>query len=254
MTESATTAKPGMPAQALSETQPHTAASNPIIAIWTSVIGKKIVMAVTGAILILFILGHVAGNLKIFSGPEEINAYSRFLREVGYPEFSYGQLLWIVRSVLLIAVVLHIVAAYQLTMINRRARPIDYATRKNVETGWSALTMRWSGILLLIFVIFHLMHFTLGVVGFEPGQFVHLAVYENVVAGFQVWPIALFYILAMAALCLHLNHGIWSAFQTLGWSNARNQRSLKIFSMIVAVLVFLGFSSVPVAVLAGWVR
>jgi succinate dehydrogenase / fumarate reductase cytochrome b subunit len=173
---------------------------------------------------------------------------------VGYPEFSYGQLLWIVRTVLLISVVLHITAAYQLTMINRRARPVDYATRKNVETGLGALTMRWSGVLLAVFVVFHLLHFTLGAVGFQPGQFVHLAVYENVVAGFAVWPIAVFYILAIGALCLHLDHGIWSAFQTLGWSNARNQRSLKILSRIVAILVFLGFSSVPVAVLAGWVR
>jgi succinate dehydrogenase / fumarate reductase cytochrome b subunit len=254
MTESAVTAKPAMPAQAPSESQARAAASNPITAIWTSIIGKKIVMAVSGAVLVLFILGHVAGNLKIFSGPEEIDAYSRFLREVGYPEFSYGQLLWVVRSVLLIAVVLHITAAYQLTMINRRTRPVDYATKKNVETGLSALTMRWSGVLLAIFVVFHLMHFTLGVVGFQPGQFVHLDVYENVVVGFAVWPIAVFYILAMAALCLHLNHGIWSAFQTLGWSNARNQRGLKIFSTIVAILVFLGFSSVPIAVLAGWVR
>ena len=239
MTESAITAKP---------------ASNPITAVWASMIGKKIVMAASGAVLVLFVLGHVVGNLKIFSGPEEINAYSRFLREVGYPEFAYGQLLWLIRGVLLLCVFLHITAAYQLTMINRRARPLDYTDKKNVETGWSALTMRWSGVLLIVFVIFHLLHFTLGAVGFDPGQFVHLAVYQNVVAGFAVWPIALFYIVAMACLCLHLNHGIWSAFQTLGWSNARNQRSLKIFSRIVAILVFLGFSSVPVAVLAGWVR
>jgi succinate dehydrogenase cytochrome b subunit len=254
MTESATAAKPGMPAQALSETQQHPAASNPLLAIWNSIIGKKIVMAVSGAVLVLFIFGHVAGNLKIFSGPEEIDAYSRFLREVGYPEFSYGQLLWVVRAILLIAVLLHITAAYQLTMINRRARPVDYATRKNVETSLGALTMRWSGVVVLVFVVFHLLHFTLGVVGFQPGQFVHLAVYENVVAGFSVWPIAVFYILAMAALCLHLDHGIWSAFQTLGWNNARNHRSLRMLSRVVAILVFLGFSSVPVAVLAGWVR
>jgi succinate dehydrogenase / fumarate reductase, cytochrome b subunit len=254
MTESAMTAKPAIQAQALPETQQQPATTNPITAIWTSIIGKKIVMALSGAVLVLFVLAHMAGNLKIFSGPEEINAYSRFLREVGYPELSYGQLLWLVRGVLLISVFLHITAAYQLTMINRRARPIDYASRKNVETGWSALTMRWSGVLLIVFVIFHLLHFTGGAVGFQPGQFVHLAVYQNVVAGFAVWPIALFYIVAMAALCLHLNHGIWSAFQTLGWSNARNQRSLKILSRVVAILVFLGFSSVPVAVLAGWVR
>jgi succinate dehydrogenase / fumarate reductase cytochrome b subunit len=254
MTESTSAASAASPAQPLSETRPRPVSLNPIAALWNSIIGKKIVMAVTGVILVLFILGHVAGNLKIFSGPEEINAYSRFLREVGYPEFGYGEVLWLVRSVLLISVFLHIVAAYQLTMINRRARPVDYSERKNVETSFGALTMRWSGVLLLIFVIFHLLHFTLGAIGFAPGQFVHLAVYQNVVAGFSLWYVAVFYILAMAALCLHLNHGIWSAFQTLGWSNARNQRALQILSKIVSILVFLGFSSVPVAVLAGWVR
>src|ERR1700687_413908 len=126
MTESTVTAKPAMPAQALSETKQHTAASNPITAIWSSIIGKKIVMAVSGAVLVLFILGHVAGNLKIFSGPEEINAYSRFLREVGYPEFSYGQLLWVVRTVLFVSVILHITAAVQLTRMNWLARPVGY--------------------------------------------------------------------------------------------------------------------------------
>lgn len=229
-------------------------ASNPIAAIWTSVIGKKIVMAVTGGILVLFVFAHMAGNLKIFSGPDEINAYSRFLREVGWPEFGYGQLLWLVRIVLLVSVLLHIIAAYQLTMINRRARPVDYTTKKNVETSLGALTMRWSGVIVIVFVVFHLLHFTAGVIGFQPGQFEHLAVYQNVVAGFSLWYVALFYIVAMAALCLHLNHGIWSALQTLGWSNARNQRSLQILSKIIAIVVFLGFSSVPVAVMAGWVR
>jgi len=254
MTESTAAAKAASQAPALPAAQQHSAATHFITAIWTSVIGKKIVMAVTGAILVLFVLAHMAGNLKIFSGPEEINAYSRFLREVGWPEFSYGQLLWLVRIVLLVSVLLHITAAYQLTMLNRRARPVDYSTKKNVETGIAALTMRWSGVLLIVFVIFHITHFTLGAVGFQPGQFVHLMVYQNVVAGFSLWPVSFFYIAAMAALALHLHHGIWSAFQTLGWSNARHQHSLQIISKILALLIFLGFSSVPVAVLAGWVR
>jgi succinate dehydrogenase / fumarate reductase cytochrome b subunit len=253
MTESTAAAKAATQAPALPSVHRHTA-TNFITSIWTSIIGKKIVMAVTGAILVLFVLAHMAGNLKIFNGPEEINAYSRFLREVGWPELGYGQLLWAVRIVLLVSVLLHITAAYQLTMINRRARPVDYTAKKNVETGIGALTMRWSGVLLLVFVIFHLLHFTLGAVGFEPGQFVHLMVYQNVVAGFSLWYVSLFYIAAMAALALHLNHGIWSAFQTLGWSNARNQRSLQMLSKLLALIVFLGFSSVPVAVMAGWVR
>ncbi len=114
--------------------------------------------------------------------------------------------------------------------------------------------MRWGGLLLAVFIVFHILHFTLGAVGFQSGQFVDLMVYENVVAGFSVWPIAVFYIIAMVALGLHLDHGIWSALQTLGWTNKRNTRGLRTLSRIIALAVFLGFSSVPVAVLAGWLR
>jgi len=229
-------------------------APNRLLALWSSVIGKKVVMAVTGAVLILFVLAHMVGNMKIFNGPDEINAYSRFLREVGWPELGYGQLLWIVRGVLLICAVLHITAATQLTILNRQARPVDYGSRKNVETTWGALTMRWGGVLLAVFIVFHLFHFTGGMVGFEAGQFEHLMVYQNVVAGFQNVPIALFYILAMGALCLHLDHGIWSMLLTLGWVNLDNTRSLRMISRVVAVIIFAGFISVPISVLAGWVR
>jgi succinate dehydrogenase / fumarate reductase cytochrome b subunit len=227
---------------------------NRLLALWASVIGKKVVMAVTGAVLILFVIAHMAGNLKIFSGPTEINDYSRFLREVAYPELAYGQLLWIVRIVLLVSVVLHITAAMQLTRMNWQARPVGYDSKKDVETTWGALTMRWGGLLLAVFIVFHLLHFTAGVVGFQPGQFEHLMVYQNVVAGFSVWPISLFYIVAMGALCLHLDHGIWSMFQTMSWATVDNTKSLRLFSRIVAILIFAGFVSVPISVLAGWVR
>jgi len=230
------------------------AAPNRLLALWSSVIGKKVVMAVTGAVLILFVIAHMAGNLKIFSGPEEINAYSRFLREVAWHELGYGQLLWIVRSVLFICVILHITAAVQLTRMNWQARPVGYDSRKNVETTWGAMTMRWGGLLLAVFIVFHLFHFTGGMVGFEPGQFEHLMVYQNVVAGFSVWPISLFYIIAMGALCLHLDHGIWSMLQTLGWVTLDNTKSLRTVSRIMALIIFAGFISVPTAVLAGWVR
>jgi len=229
-------------------------APNRCLALWSSVIGKKVVMALTGAVLILFVIGHVIGNLKIFSGPVEINAYSRFLREVGYPEFGYGQLLWIIRIVLLVCVALHITAATQLTIMNRKARPVGYESKKDVETTWGALTMRWGGVLLAVFIVFHLFHFTAGLVGFQPGQFEHLMVYQNVVAGFSVVPIALFYILAMCALCLHLDHGIWSGLQTLGWVTTDNTKSVRTISRIIALLIFAGFISVPISVLAGWVR
>jgi succinate dehydrogenase / fumarate reductase cytochrome b subunit len=173
---------------------------------------------------------------------------------VGQPEFGYGQVLWLVRFVLLACVLLHITAALQLTRLNQKARPVGCDTKKDIDTSLGARTMRWGGVLLLVFVVFHIFHMTLGAVGFEPGQFDHLAVYQNAVAAFPVWPISLFYIVAMGALCLHLDHGIWSALQTLGWSNAQNTKTLKAAARIIAIVVFAGFSSVPIAVLAGWVR
>jgi len=230
------------------------AAPNRLLALWSGVIGKKVVMALTGTVLILFVITHMVGNLKIFSGPTEINAYSHFLREVGWPEFANGQVLWIARIVLLLCAFLHITAAMQLTRMNWNARPVGYGTKRDVETTWGALTMRWGGVLLAVFIVFHLLHFTAGVVGFQPGQFEHLMVYQNVVAGFSVWPIALFYILAMCALCLHLDHGIWSALQTMGCVNTDNTKSIRTISRIIAIVIFAGFISVPISVLAGWVR
>lgn len=229
------------------------AVTNPIFALWHTQIGKKVVMAVTGVVLVLFVIAHLLGNLKIFAGPDEINAYSRFLREVGRPELGYGQLLWVVRIVLLTCVILHITAAIQLTRMSWAARRIQYNVKRNIETTFAARVMRWGGVLLAVFVVFHLLHLTGGVVGFEPGQFKHLAVYQNVVAAFHVWPVTIFYIVAMAALCLHLSHGIWSMLQTLGWSTSRNAAGLKTLSRVIGVVVFLGFTSAPVAVLAGWV-
>jgi succinate dehydrogenase / fumarate reductase cytochrome b subunit len=230
------------------------AAPNRLLALWSSVIGKKVVMALTGAVLLLFVMAHMAGNLKIFSGPVEINAYSHFLREVGWPEFANGQVLWIVRIALLVCAFLHITAATQLTRMNWQARPVGYESKKDVETTWGALTMRWGGVLLAVFIVFHLFHLTAGVIGFQPGQFEHLMVYQNVLAAFSVWPIALFYIVAMFALCLHLDHGIWSALQTLGWVTTDNTKSVRTISRIIAILIFAGFISVPISVLAGWVR
>ena len=115
---------------------------------------------------------------------------------------------------------LHIVAAVQLTLMNWAARPRGYETKRSIATSYAALTMRWSGVILALFIVYHLLHLTVGVVGFKPGEFEHLKVYNNVVAGFSVWYVSLFYIVAMAALCLHLDHGVWSMFQTLGLNNA----------------------------------
>jgi succinate dehydrogenase / fumarate reductase cytochrome b subunit len=232
----------------------HVAVGNRLTTLWDTVIGKKIVMAITGVVLIVFVIGHMIGNLKIFAGSNAIDTYARFLREAGTPELSYGQLLWVVRIVLLACVALHITAAVQLTQINRAARPIGYGVKRDIETTWAARTMRWGGVLLVGFVIFHLLHLTGGVVGFRPGQFKDLAVYQNVLAAFAVWPAAVFYVAAIGVLCLHLSHGIWSMLQTLGWNTARNEAKLRVLSRMIGIVVFVGFASVPVAVMEAWLH
>ena len=136
-------------------------------AFWYTMIGKKVVMAVTGISLIGFVIGHMVGNLKIFSGPDVINAYSRFLREVGSPELANGQLLWIVRIVLLLCVALHITAALQLSRMSWAARPVEYEVKRNIETTFAATLMRWGGVLLVVFIVFHLLHLTVGAGGFN---------------------------------------------------------------------------------------
>jgi succinate dehydrogenase / fumarate reductase cytochrome b subunit len=228
--------------------------SNPVVALWSTVVGKKVVMAVTGIVLVGFVIGHMLGNLKIFLGAETIDTYAVFLRTMGEPLFPNSLLLWTVRIVLVTCVALHITAAVQLTRMNWAARPHGYDTKQSIATTYAARTMRWSGVILILFIVYHLLHLTAGVVSFQPGEFVHLSVYHNVVAGFSVWYVASFYIVAMACLCLHLDHGIWSMLQTLGWNNARTTFFLQSLSRGLALLVFVGFISVPVAVLTGWVR
>jgi succinate dehydrogenase / fumarate reductase cytochrome b subunit len=228
--------------------------SNPAMVLWSTMVGKKVVMAVTGLMLVGFVIAHMLGNLKIFFGTETIDAYAVFLRTMGEPLLPYSGLLWVVRIVLLVCVAVHITSAVQLTLMNWAARPQGYATKQSIATTYAARTMRWSGVILVLFIIYHLLHLTAGAVGFQPGQFEHLSVHHNVVAGLSVWYVALFYILAMACLCLHLDHGIWSMLQTLGWNNARTTRVLQALSRGVALVVFVGFISVPVGVLAGWVR
>lgn len=223
-------------------------------AMWSTVIGKKITMAVSGTVMVLFVFAHMLGNLKIFSGPQNINIYARFLREAGQPELGYGDVLWVVRSILLVSVMVHITAAFQLTRLNWQARPEEYRMRRNLAATLASRTMPWGGLCLAVFVVFHLLHFTGGVVAFRPGQFRDLAVYQNVLIGFSVWPVASLYILAMVALGLHIDHGIWSAAQTLGWGSARNERTIRMLSRLIAAVLFAGFISVPFSVMAGWVH
>ena len=211
-------------------------------ALFNSVVGRKIVMAVTGVILTGFILAHMVGNLQIFLGPERINAYGRFLH-------ANMELLWPVRIVLLLSVSLHVLAAWQLTILNNfKARPIAYLKKTAIASTYAARTMVWSGPIVAAFIVYHLLHFTTGTA--HP-NFIEGDVYHNVITGFQVPAAALFYIVANILLAMHLYHGVWSMFQTLGVNHPRYTPWLKGGAKVFGVVIGLGNCSIPLAVLAG---
>jgi succinate dehydrogenase / fumarate reductase cytochrome b subunit len=218
---------------------------------YKAAVGKKAVMAVTGIILFGFILVHMVGNLHLYEGPQYMNDYGTFLRQVGAPAIPPHAALWIARVVLLAAVVLHIWAAWQVSRKNREARPVRYEQRPKKHTSYASRTMRWGGVIILLFVIYHLLHFTLGTVhpDFREGE-----PYQNVVAGFRVWWVSLFYVVAQVALGFHLYHGVWSLFQSLGWNHPRFNHWRDGFAHAFAWIVTLGNISFPIAVLTGLVR
>jgi succinate dehydrogenase / fumarate reductase, cytochrome b subunit len=219
--------------------------------LYRSAVGKKAVMAATGIILFGFVLGHLLGNLKLYLGPDALNSYSRFLRTAGEPVVPANVLLWVVRLLLIAAVVLHVWAAWQLSRASRAARPDAYVAGTRIHTTYASRTMRWGGVIILLFVIYHLLHLTWGTVhpAFVPGD-----VYHNVVTGFQVWWVSLFYIAAQVALGFHLYHGLWSMFQSLGWNHPRFNLWRNGFAHAFAWLIALGNISFPVAVLTHLVR
>ena len=217
-------------------------------------IGKKAVMAVTGFLLFGFVIGHMLGNLKMFQGEAKFNAYAVWLRELGSPALGHEQFLWLARMILLTATVLHIVAAVQLTQMSYAARPVGYGRKKAIQATYASRAMRWGGVIITLFVVYHILHFTLGAVGFAPGQYQPMSVYRNVVNGFSVWYVSAFYIAAMLLLGLHLYHGVWSMFQTLGLNNARAESLYRTLATVSSLAVVLGNISVPVAVLTGLVR
>jgi len=209
-----------------------------------SSIGKKIVMAVTGVILSGFILGHMTGNLLVFKGPEAMNHYAAFLQ-------GLGSALWAIRLVLLVAVGLHAWAYLATTGESLNARPVGYRKTAYEESDLASRTMRWTGPILAVFIVFHLMHFTIGNV--HPA-FKHLDAYGNVVRGLSVLPVAVFYVLAMACLGVHVWHGTWSMLQTLGLSHPRFNPVRKKIAVVFTLVVAGGFVIVPLAVLFGAVR
>jgi succinate dehydrogenase / fumarate reductase cytochrome b subunit len=209
---------------------------------WKSQIGKKVVMAVTGLIGVGFVVGHMLGNLQMFQGPEAMNRYAAFLK-------SLGGLLWLARGVLLASLILHVVAAVQLTRQKEAARPVAYVkgTQWEVST-FASRSIRWGGVLLLVFIVFHILHFTL--LSVFPG-YSHTNVYGNVIAGFSHWWVSVLYLVTMGALFLHLYHGVWSSPRTLGAVQPSRNPLTRRVAPLIAILVYLGFSAIPAAVLLG---
>ena len=212
-----------------------------MLAFYRSTVGKKVVMAVTGIVLVGFVIGHLLGNLLVFRGPEAMNEYAALLK-------SSGALLWGVRLVLLVAVVLHIAAAIQLTRLDRAARPVGYARQQHQAATVASRSMRWGGLSLALFVVYHLLHFTTGTL--HP-TFSHTDVYGNMIAAFSEWWVALIYVAAMIFLGLHLYHGVWSVGRTLGVAPSSEEPRRRRLATAVALIVWLGFTSIPLAILAG---
>lgn len=208
---------------------------------WNTTNGKKAVMAATGVVLAGFVIGHLLGNLQIFLGPDRFNGYARTLK-------SLPELLWPVRIALLVSVILHIWSSVQLAVVKSEARPVGYVRTKSTASTYASRTMYMSGPILAAFIVYHLMQFTFGVGG---TPYMETDAYGNVINGFRVPAVSLFYIVAMALLCLHLRHGLSSIVQSLGLTHPRYTPRLKSIAVLVATLIFLGFVSIPVAVMAG---
>lgn len=224
------------------------------LTLYRSTIGKKAIMAVTGLMLVGFVILHMAGNLQVFIGATKMNSYAAFLK-------SLGELLWLLRLALLAALVLHVLMAWQLTQIKRKARPIDYTAREAQVSTVASRTMRWGGVLLLVFIVFHILHFTTGTVfpvASTPDAMYpawsHTDVYGNIISAFRTPWVAAFYVVAMLFLMLHLFHGAWSSVRTLGLTKPSRHPLHRRVATVIALVVWLGFSVIPVAVLLGVIR
>ncbi len=215
--------------------------------LWHSTVGKKTAMAVSGIVMLLYLVAHMLGNLKIFFGAVEFDGYAHWLRTIGEPFLHHEWFLWIARVVLLAAVIVHAVAAYQLSRRDLAARPTKYVHKKK-RTSYATRTMRWGGIILGLFIVWHILDLTTLTV--NP----HAAAghpYANVVATFSTWYGNVIYLVAMLALGLHIRHGFWSAAQTLGANRPGRDRTLKAIANLLALVLTLGFIAVPVSVMTG---
>jgi succinate dehydrogenase / fumarate reductase cytochrome b subunit len=218
---------------------------NRLSLLWRSSVGKKVVMAVTGLIWVAYLVTHVLANLLVFQGPAKINAYSAFLH-------GTGGALWAARLVLIAALVLHVIAAAQLADRRHEARPVGYAAGREPQVSTLAgRTIRWGGALILLFLVYHVLHFTVGTAhpGFAEGD-----PYRNVVTGFREPLVVALYLIAMAVVGLHLYHGIWSSGRSLGVSPPSPRPLRRTLALGLALVIWLGFSVIPIAVYAGVVR
>lgn len=227
--------------------------SNPVTTFYRSTIGKKVIMGVTGLIGIGFVILHIAGNLQAFVGQSKLNAYSAMLHG------PLNELVWLLRVILIVAVVLHVTMAYQLTVRSREARPIAYQHREPQVSTLASRTMKWGGVLLLVFIVFHILHFTTETV--DPAGVRGMTdlrgdrdVYGDIVMSFRIWWVSAFYMIAMVFLGLHLYHGAWSSMRTLGYAKAAVNPLRRRLALAVAVLIWLGFTLVPLGVIAGIIR
>lgn len=218
------------------------------VALFRTSIGLKITMAGSGIVFVGFVIGHMLGNLKVYLGAEVFNHYAEGLREFGGPFLGHGQALWIARAFLIAALMLHVWSALRLTRQNHAARDERYRKRESLEFSRSSRSMRWGGVALFAFIVYHLLHLTFGTV--HP-DFITGDAYHNLVAGFQSAPVSGIYVVAMIALGLHLYHGVWSAFQTLGISGPRVNRWRRPLALGIALIVVAGNLSFPVFVLTG---
>ena len=224
-----------------------------LVDLYQTAVGKKYVMAITGIAMMGFVVAHMIGNLKMYLGEEDLNHYAEFLTRLAYPLAPENVVLWIMRGGLITALLLHLHAAYSLTQMNRYARAVKYQGPRDYQiANFASRTMRLTGLVVLLFLIWHILDFTLGVTNpLGDGDFDKRQVYDNVVRSFERVPVSAFYILANLALGVHLYHGAWSIFQSLGWNSPRFNTWRRAFATGFAALIVVGNVSFPVAVLAG---
>lgn len=219
------------------------------LSLYQTYVGKKWIMAITGVIGLAFIAGHMFGNLKVYLGADELNHYAEGLRTVAYPLVPEKFLLWVARIVLLVALILHVHSAASIWAHNRRVRPVSYQSKRDyIAADWASRTMLWTGPLILAYIAFHLLDLTWGTA--NP-DFVHGDVYHNLVVSFERWPVSAVYIVANLMLGVHIYHGAWSLFQSLGVNNPHINQGRRAFAALFALAIVVGNISFPIAVLAG---